>query len=420
MPHLPKVVFAYPGASPNMEQAARALWEAGMLSTYVTTFAYQPDRFLGRFLRLVSGSVWHRTHHELSRRQITAIPEEYVSLHPWPEFLRIAAHRLNMGAIVEDWLWEKTMLWFDRLVARKYVPYNTAIYGFEFSSLDSFKMAKQQHKICILDKIAPHHKTLSSIIEREFELYPEVQTSYDMHVKPLAAQRNARTDAELHQADCIIAASTFTKQSLIQAGVRIDSIRVVPLGAPAICTQIASFHRKPFVFLCAGTQSVRKGVHYLLDAWRKLRPDRSIELWLIGRMMLPSHMLQNLPGSVVIRPSVPRHELYLMYRRASVLVFPSLCDGFGMVITEAMAHGLPVITTPNTAAPDLITNGEDGLIVPIRDADALAEAMQWCLDHPEDLATMGERALARAARQQWCDYRARLRDVMYELLGEPL
>ena len=91
-----------------------------------------------------------------------------------------------------------------------------------------------------------------------------------------------------------------------------------------------------------------------------------------------------------------------------VLAFPSLCEGFGLVITEAMAHGLPVITTPNTVGRDLIEHGRNGFLVPIRDPDALAQTMAWCLDHRGELERVGREAARAAAAWQWDDYRRAL------------
>jgi glycosyltransferase involved in cell wall biosynthesis len=125
-------------------------------------------------------------------------------------------------------------------------------------------------------------------------------------------------------------------------------------------------------------------------------------------MSLPKRMLTGLPGKVVVRPSVPRGELDDIYRRASVLVFPSLCEGFGMVITEAMAYGVPVITTNNTGGTELIEHGRNGFLVPIRDAERLAASMQWCLDNREEVVAMGRRAQQTAAAWQWSDYRGAL------------
>ena len=159
--------------------------------------------------------------------------------------------------------------------------------------------------------------------------------------------------------------------------------------------------RSAFMFLSARTQSVRKAVHYLLRAWHQLRPAGDVEPCLIGQMALSKRLLADCPGEVVIRASVPREEC-----RASVLVFPSLCEGFGMVNTEAMANGLPVITTTNTGGPAFIQDGRNGFLIPIRDADSLGDTMQWCLDRRPDLVEISARASESAAKWQCRDYRA--------------
>ncbi len=76
--------------------------------------------------------------------------------------------------------------------------------------------------------------------------------------------------------------------------------------------------------------------------------------------------------------------------RNDVLVLPSLHEGFGLVLTEAMSQGLVVITTPHTAGPDLITDGVDGLLVPIRSSAAIEEALAHLLRDRDHLATMQE------------------------------
>src|SRR5204862_8279072 len=139
----------------------------------------------------------------------------------------------------------------------------------------------------------------------------------------LAPRRNARKDEELALADHVIVASSFTRSSLLHIGFPKEKISVIPYGAPAVNAPIENVRREPFVFLSAGTQSVRKGVHYTLEAWRRIAPrNSSAELWLVGHMQLPQRLLSDLPGKVVIRPSVPKAELSEIYRRANVLVFP--------------------------------------------------------------------------------------------------
>jgi glycosyltransferase involved in cell wall biosynthesis len=146
----------------------------------------------------------------------------------------------------------------------------------------------------------------------------------------------------------------------------------------------------------------------LLDAWRKLRVADGAELVLAGGWALPERLRSQLPTGVRVLGNLPRDALYARYCRASALVFPSLCDGFGMVVSEALAHGLPVITTQAVGAADLIEEGRNGWVLQSGDVDALAERMQWCLDHPRDVYAMREAAEAAAQRRPWSHYRAEL------------
>jgi glycosyltransferase involved in cell wall biosynthesis len=122
---------------------------------------------------------------------------------------------------------------------------------------------------------------------------------------------------------------------------------------------------------------------------------------------------------VIVKESLPKSELFEIYQHSGALVFPSLCEGFGMVITEAMSQGLPVITTQNTAGPDLIQHGRNGFLVPIRDADRLCEVMRWCVVHRKEMEEIGREAAQTAARWQWSDYRAALGRVIKDFLASP-
>ncbi|NEO67677.1 MAG: glycosyltransferase family 4 protein, partial [Moorea sp. SIO4G2] len=131
----------------------------------------------------------------------------------------------------------------------------------------------------------------------------------------------------------------------------------------------------------------------------------NVQLNVFGAMGLPQSLLANIPDSIHLNGTVPRSELYKIYHNSDVLVFPTLCDGFGMVVTEAFAQGLPVITTNRAGAADLVRHGVNGLIIPAGDADALADALEWCVSHRAELRAMGQAALETAANWQWSDYR---------------
>lgn len=88
-----------------------------------------------------------------------------------------------------------------------------------------------------------------------------------------------------------------------------------------------------------------------------------------------------------------------LLRQADVFVHPTLNDCFPLVLLEAMQHALPIIATPVGAIPDMVEDGVTGLIIPEQDAEALAEAMQSFIEHPERISGMGEAARERFTRQ---------------------
>ena len=104
--------------------------------------------------------------------------------------------------------------------------------------------------------------------------------------------------------------------------------------------------------------------------------------------------------------------------RQDVLVFPSLFEGFGLVILEAMAQGLPVIATSHTAGPDLIEEGVDGFIVPIRSADAIAERLLLLARDRDRLSAMQQAAQGKARLHTWENYRGRVVQVAQEVMNK--
>jgi glycosyltransferase involved in cell wall biosynthesis len=104
-------------------------------------------------------------------------------------------------------------------------------------------------------------------------------------------------------------------------------------------------------------------------------------------------------------------------QQVDLFVLPSLAEGFGLVIGEAMASGVPVLTTVNTGGPELITDGEEGWCVPAHDVEALAERIEWAHGHRDELYQMGVKARRRAEQWTWTHYRRKLIDELSEHLA---
>jgi hypothetical protein len=294
-----KIVLSHPGVAPFVQQAAAALHERGWLEAYHTSSAYRPARLSGRVLRVAYGIVRGDADAQLRRRRVEAVPDDRVQTHPLWEMLRVGAQRLA-GEVVGDRVWERTEQAFDRAVAATLRPGLDAVYGYEHSSLALFERARQLGLRICYDMPAPHHRMTTGILEAELANNPELQTPHYRHTRAHTPRRNARRDAELRLADCVICASALTEQSLLAAGVEPGRILRVPYGMPAPSARGSEARSGPLKFLYAGTLSVRKGAHHVLQAWRAVRPPAGAELCMVGANAMPPGVMAGLPPTVRI------------------------------------------------------------------------------------------------------------------------
>jgi glycosyltransferase involved in cell wall biosynthesis len=176
-----------------------------------------------------------------------------------------------------------------------------------------------------------------------------------------------------------------------------------------------------FRIIYFGGLSLRKGIHDLLAAFQLARIPNS-ELVLMGaiapetdHLMAPYRSL----GGVVVTGHVSQAKAREWFARSSVFVLPSIEDGFGLVLAEAQACGLPVIATENSGGPDVIREGENGYVVPIRNPPAIAERLVWLSENSDQLRAMGAAALSRVAEFRGWDNFADTMVSRYHALLNP-
>jgi glycosyltransferase involved in cell wall biosynthesis len=319
------------------------------------------------------------------------------------------ATQLGADEVQSDRLWERMIVAFDAGVARRLRPSTRIVYGFEHGCRATLERAAELGVHRVLDMGAPHFSLADAVLAAEVESVPELRTRYWIETRKTLAARNRRKQDEFERASLIIANSRFTARTLEGTGISLDKVRVVPLGAPAVDPSWRTVSRaNPPRVLFVGSVSMRKGAHVLIEAWRRLRAGTTAELWLAGQWLLPQSWRSDLPPGVRAFKWLTRDELREQYLRATVLVLPSLLDGFGMVVTEALAHGLPVITTHSAGAADLVEPGGNGWVIDPGDVEALAERLEHCIARASELEAMREVAEHSAARRPWSVYRSEM------------
>jgi glycosyltransferase involved in cell wall biosynthesis len=294
----------------------------------------------------------------------------------------------------------------DRHVARRLQDgcQFKAVYAYDSGALESFRVARARQLKCIYEHPIVYWRESRRIQQEEAELHPEWKPT--LGAIQDSEEKLARKDAELALADVVIVASTFSKNSLNQAPGFKASVHVVPYGLPAVSQPVEENPGGKLRVLFVGALSQAKGLKYLLDAAAKL--ERQVDLTLVGKRVSSLIPTQDVLDKHRWIPSLAYDELLREMSRHDVLVLPSLHEGFGLVLGEAMAQGLVVIATANSAAPDLIYDGVDGFIIPIRSTDAIAEKLELLLQEPARLREMKQAARRKAQAHSWETYRRAL------------
>jgi len=306
---------------------------------------------------------------------------------------------------VSRWLTYLHNALYDRWATRHLVPCDV-FHGWGGFSLTSLRRAKALGAITIVERASSHILYQAHILREEYERWG---LSFRL---PAASLR--RAVAEFETADYVLIPSDFVRRSFIERGFPPARLIQIPFGV-----DIHRFHpgerqrSGPFRVLYVGQVSFQKGVLYLLQAWERLRWSDA-ELWIVGReerdilpLLRPYRKVPGVRWLGFVRDPVAT------YQQAHVFAFPSLQEGSALVTYEALACGLPVVTTPN--AGSVVRDGIEGFLVPIRDVEALAARLEQLRADEQLRHEMGRAARRRAEAFTWEHYGDRLAEAMQSL-----
>lgn len=290
-------------------------------------------------------------------------------------------------------------LLFDAWVNTQLPDTSNIFHGWNGTCLWTLRRAKQQGMRTVVERASSHPATFKQLLQEEYQ-------RWGLNSK-LPTWNYQRVIRELEEADYITIPSQFVQDSMVAAGIPVEKLINIPFGVDlsrfAACSE-PSAH--PFRVIYVGRVSVPKGIPYLLEAWRQLK-WQAAELWLVGVVTGDLSPLlnrwANLPG---LRLLGHLSNIAQLLSQSDLFVFPSIQEGSALAVYEAMAAGLPVITTPN--AGSIVRDGQEGFITPIRDVEALCTHMQRLYEDAELRAYLSQAARKRAEDFSWDHYRQQL------------
>jgi glycosyltransferase involved in cell wall biosynthesis len=322
--------------------------------------------------------------------------------------LRRARSASRMSAA---FLWAGTR--FNELVVRSGLAGARAVYGFNTASEGLFQEAANLGIRRVLEQTIAPRRIEAEWLGRESPATADWRAGIQDTFVDAFAERERR---EWELADLIVCASEFVRDGVVASGGDARKCVVVPYGVDV--ARYAGMgagprrrgSREEVTVLFAGTIGLRKGVPYLLDAMERLR-GLPIRCRMIGSLsMAPGWLAARCPPNVEVVGAVSRSAMAQEYANADIFCLPSLCEGSATVTYEALAAGLPVVTTPNSGS--IVRDGIEGVIVPPHDAAALAAALEGLCDDRAARDRMADAARERSGYGSLAAYAQRLLEAL--------
>ena len=265
---------------------------------------------------------------------------------------------------------------FDRWAQSLLIPGQHFFTGYAFAP-GAMRCAQKNGGLALMDAWTSHP-------EEFWDVLAEEQKIWKSKYQPVSDYYQRKTIESVEAADYICVASSFVKNSFLRRGYPAEKLLSCPYPVDLSAFTPATTPRpanRPFTILHTGGLSLRKGAPYLLEAFRLIRkevPDAVLRVKRHLRDDVTDILKKNSDLPIEWSDSLDFEGHVRRYQTSDLFLFPSIEDGFAFVVAEALACGLPVITTVNTGASDLVQPGVNGEVCAIRDARALADgALKW-------------------------------------------
>jgi len=399
------VLIGHPTGTPFSHHAALSYHETGQLAAYC--LAWMPSAETLGALKAVAPL--RPMAERLGRRRFEPLADAPLlqgRLGEWRRLLLRAAGRGGDATVRAANEWVARTL---RRECRRAAV--SAVHAYEDCALLPFEQAKRLGKACIYDLPIGYFEAWERIA-------PQLSAQYADWMIPASSFRFASPEQkreELALADLVLAPSGFVADSARETFPD-KRIALAPFGVDLAAWPFQE-RRAPagvMTVLFAGQCSVRKGTPLLLDAWRAAGLADA-RLLLAGSWGLAEAKKRQLPANCNWLGPLSQEGLRAVYRDTDVFVLPTNFEGSPLVIGEALACGLPVLTTQGRGA-DSILDEESSRTVPPDNLDALIEALRWFVGNRDRIPAMSRTARANAERWPWQRYRASVAAAVKDLI----
>jgi glycosyltransferase involved in cell wall biosynthesis len=291
---------------------------------------------------------------------------------------------------------------------------NMSLFALNGYAIHAYKFTHVSPKVVF--QFHPHAISNKKIFMDEISKHPELAESFkfEKEVKISEGKLNDSID-EINQTDYYVTASSFTKQTLVENGADENHIFIAPYGVDTSSYPFCERSTPKIVnFVFVGSYTERKGLYYLLNAAKQLQDEGfDFVLNMTGRANFNPDAIRKYDiKNLKLNYNLNHDELIKLLHDSDVFVFPSLCEGFAFVIIEAMATGLPVITTTHTFGRDIISNYKEGFTIEPSSVDEIYRYMKYFILNPNKCVEMGKMAYSKSKTITWDNFECQIMNAI--------
>ncbi len=354
--------FAGPGIGHTAFRAVSGLWDAGQLGRLVA-LGHEP----------------------------TVVAEECIADVWFPP-------RRALWFLDDKRYYREKNRWFDRACRRHLGEAWDVVHLWNSQATGAARRVKESGRRLIIERASMHILT-------QTELLIDAYARHGIAYEPTYRETIERCVEEYELADLVLTPSPLSYRSFRDRGFPARKLVRLPFGADLARYQVRARPPERFRAVFVGQLGVRKGILTLLEAWRQARIDG--ELWLIGgEEPVIADRLRPWRNDATVKFLGFRSDVPELLRASSAFVFPSVEEGSALVTYEAMACGLPLVVTDE--AGSIARDGQEARVVPAHDVAALAAALVWLAEHPDDAWRLGQAARRRVESYPWANYSRRI------------
>jgi len=310
-----------------------------------------------------------------TRRGCAGVPRELTKLNPEVGLVRTLAGKF-LSTYRGECVRFATYPWFDRWALKKITTSDHIISSYGFAN-ECFKATRAAGGKTFLEAGNSHPQQFGEIMAEE-------HVRWSCALPPIYPPYQQRALRMMDDVDFVLSPSRYVSDSFLRRGFLPEQIIYNPFACDLTRFYPAQNPRpknRPLTIIHTGMLGLRKGTPYLLEAFRIVKKRHPSARLILVRQIHDSikpvlARYQDLP--IEWSPGGNHQALSALLREADLFVMPTLEEGFARVLSEALACGLPVITTAHSGVNDFIVPETNGEIVPLRDANAVAEAIfKW-------------------------------------------